>query len=201
MKEAFTSIGSRDFRQRYEGTYGFYNTDSGEKRLVLLNSINEREVRFSDAARQEYVALADGGTEFEFIAPVKKLFAAADTILYISRRVARQFQRGVSLANTRIVNLATNSEVSITFTRLVQAYESEPVNVPLRVTMYRADKRDTVLLSDMLAIVGTQLYLYGEPIGEVNKEEKKFILSEDLFRQEVIDVINANQLSFTVEIA
>lgn len=201
MKEQFTSITSRDFRQRYEGTYGFFTTESKQRILVHLATIGENSLTFTDAKRQSYQANADKGVEFEFLSPVKKLFSIDDTIYIIHRRLARQFQRGISEGNTIIRDVTSERNGAVNFKRLQAAFSDDQYPVRQRWVQYLTGKRETVLLSDMFAVVGDKLYLYKDIIGTFDKEQKKFKITVEFFREEVSDMVRDNKLDCTVEVA
>jgi hypothetical protein len=203
MKEEVTRQGSRDFRQRYEGTYGFYTTEEGSKLLVVIDSVNEEEVKFRDSKRLSYTALSDRGLSFEFLSPVKRLFAIGDMVYLIERRPARQFQRGVSANNTRIYKLDTMAPVPINFNNLAAAFD-EDTEVRYKLQLVRMEKglRKTLLLSDMLAFVNGSVYLYKDVIGRLDLANKKVVLSKNMgmFRQEVLDAIRDTGINIVVEV-
>ena len=145
--------------------------------------------------------MADADAEFEFLSPVKKLFSIDDAIYVIHRRPARQFQRGISSANTLIYDVTKGQNTSsVSFKRLTQAFAEDGYNVKRRMTEYLADKRETVLLSNMLAIAANSVYLYQNIIGTVDKSTQTVKLNDDLFRQEVLDCLRDNEIKFKVTV-
>jgi hypothetical protein len=198
MKEVFTSNGSRDFSQRFKGTFGFYTTPSNKKLLVQISEVSSEEIKFRDRGRQEYTALADKGHEFEFLSPVKRVFDSKGKVCVILRKAARQYQRGISANNTSIIALDGNVPLAPSFLNITAAFADEGFNQ----NKYKAwleGERDQVVLSQMLAIVKDKLFLYTTEIGTVDKE-KKVMTVDTLWRQEVADCIRDNNLGFAVEV-
>src|SRR5690348_12047969 len=101
MLETFQSATSRDFRQRYTGSYGFYTIPLSKKRiLVYLSEVGEDTAHFLDENSAKYTAKADQAVEFEFIPVKKKLFSYNDQLYLAQRRPARMWSRGVNPQNT-----------------------------------------------------------------------------------------------------
>lgn len=200
MIEEFTSRGSRDFRQRYEGTYGFYiHPETKRRMLVLISEVRDDALRFTDEKRMDYSPNADRGFEFEFIPLEKKLFNFGEQICCIRRIPARQFQRGVCRANTLITSLSVeNTQVGLSFAAVAAAYADEKRNTPEMVAEYVAGKRKQLLVSPMFAFIGKKLYLYETPVAVV--KDKTLLVEEPIFRQEVADMVEKHHFPYSVEI-
>ncbi len=180
--EEFTSNGARDFRQRYQGTYGYFTTDSGKRILVFMASVDEYKTTFVDAAGVEYTAIADKGICFEFIPLEKRLFIFEDGLCLASRRPARQWQRGICAANSRMDELSYMIGHDITF-KSVKAYDT-------RVFANSMENlgRQPILINKMMGVSkNLGLYLYNTKIGEVVSSGNKILIRNKAFLQEVID--------------
>ena len=197
MKAQFTSDGSRDFRQRYEGTFGFHTTESKKRLLVRIISVNEEEMKFEDKGRSEYVAYSDHGTEFEFLSPVKRMFDHRGKLSLIFRRPARQYQRGISQANTQILTISTGAVLAPTFQNLTCAFADEGFN-GAKFKLWEKGERDEIVLSPMLGVAGKRVFLYNVDIGTV--EERTFKVA-GLFLQEVKDCVRDCGIDYKVEVA
>lgn len=201
MKEEFTSAGSRDFRQRYEQTFGWYTSESQQRILVMLESVSEAGVKFRDSRKNQYTALPDVGNQFEFLSPVKRLFAVKDDIYLIQRRAARQFQRGVSSSNTTIIKLPIGVPVSVNFSNVAAAFTpTVRVGFERKWAAYEEGMRNSMLLSDLFAVCQDNLFLYKEVVGKVDRKAKKIVLTDGTFRQEVADVLRDNGINYSVEV-
>jgi hypothetical protein len=116
MFEKFTSMESHDFRQRYQGTYGFF-THQGKKTLTRLDKVfaegKASYVEFSDKDGLKYLLHPDSeneGTGFEFLPPKSAWFNTKEGIpLLVSRIPARQYQRGICDKNTSITDIRNNN--------------------------------------------------------------------------------------------
>lgn len=192
--EEFTSGGARDFRQRYLGVWGYYPTPSGEKLLVYMSQINERETKFNDAIGIEYTAKADQGVFFQFIPIEKRLFVYDNMLVLAERRPARQYSRGVSEANTLFREITYSDTVLITAKTIV-AYANPVYDVVI-------DPSKTVqLLSPMFGIKHGRIFLYDRGIGSVRYDANlklQLRVDEPLFYQELVDVVRERKINVEV---
>lgn len=202
MFEAFVSETAKDFRQRYQNTYGFFTTKETNKRiLVVISNVEENKVDFYDVDRNQYSAQVNMGVQFEFVAPVKRLFTDGKIIMLIQRKPARQWQRGLSSSNTSITNIDTGANITLNFSRVQEAYGKSHVFNPKDHAKYLSENSSICLLSDMFAFVGDTLYLYNVAVGKVNKETKVITMDQKVFHQEVCDLLRNINLPYSVEIS
>lgn len=199
MLETFLSANSRDFRQRYAGSYGYYTVPESKKRvLVWMREIGEDRVEFMDQDQTRYVAHADTGVEFEFLPIEKRLFCVDDMLCLAQRKPARQFARGVNTQNTQFKNLATWGEVRMTFDTVKAACLPVTVDVSQSMKELEEHKRSTVVLSNLFGVYGTNFFLYDGLIGEVDTAKKQIKVAEPMFRQEVLDLVERLSLPYMV---
>jgi len=192
--EEFTSGGARDFRQRYLGVYGYYPLPSGEKILVYLSTITERETKFVDAAGVEYTAKVDQGVFFQFVPIEKRLFTMDNTLILAERRPARQYSRGMSDNNTAFLDVGYSDPINVN-ARSITAYTN-----PVYVTKLNADAA-VQLLSPMFGIRYHLVYLYNRDIGVIiyNKDKPPTIkVRDDMFYQELVDVVRERKIEVEV---
>jgi len=193
--EEFTSGGARDFRQRYLGVWGYYPTPSGEKLLVYMSNINERETRFIDAQGIEYTAKADQGVFFQFIPIEKRLFTHDNMLVLAERRPARQYSRGMSDANTLFKEVRYSDPLSIT-AKTITSYANPVYDVVIDIS------KPVQLLSPMFGIIHSHsIYLYDRLIGNVTfnkKAEPVLMVTEPLFYQELVDVVRERKINVEV---
>ena len=115
MFEKFTSIESPNFRQRYQGTFGFFR--KGEKKiLVQLNSITTGDSRalvdFSDRNGIKYKLYSDSddaSVGFEFIPPKCQYHDTTEGTFLVKRIAAKQYLRGICDRNTSIRTVNGNA--------------------------------------------------------------------------------------------
>lgn len=179
MHEEFTGLGSRDFRQRYTGSYGWYTTPGGKRVMVLMDVINDHEASFQDRQGNKYRANADTGVSFEFIPITKKLFIHDKRLLLITRTPARMWARGINTQNTAIRDVVKQSGVGLSFERIVATMEEE---------RYQEDG-EIKLLSNLFAIGDNVVYIYDKEIGEWSAKTQTIKLHDKLFYQEIVDLV------------
>jgi hypothetical protein len=200
MLEKFQSANSRDFRQRYEGTFGYFtNPVTKSKKLVKLTGVGDTSVSFTDKEGVKYEAVADRDLEFEFIPLERKLFLSGGHLMYVERKPARQWSRGVCDNNTRITNLSTNIPVAVNFDRIQRSMEPVP-DLYTQMQKIKNKSAKSVLFNSFLGVHNDTLFLYGQAIGEADLETKTLKIREPLFLQEVLDSVRDTGHIFTVEV-
>lgn len=199
MLEEFNSRGSRDFRQRYEGCYGFFKPPQAEHKLmVLLRGIQEDRLSFLDENGISMEAVADRGHVFEFIPVQRKLFLYNNRLHYISRRPARQWQRGISDNNTQVRDITRGEFVSVNFKRLQAALDDGPPKLST-LEKYCKEKVAAFLISQHFGVSDEQVFLYNTVIGTFDKETSTITLTEPVFKQELSDAIREAKFPLKVE--
>lgn len=221
MFEKFTSEDAHDFRQRYQGTYGWFKRKD-KKLLVKLTTVDsdgfgEKVVHFADKDGVPYTLRADSADEsvgFEFIPPKTLYHNTSDGVAYLLTRVpARQYLRGICDRNTRIRSVGGNI-VPIDFFSLLLLYDGKVTPLEAMETAFENSKKDvkkehSFALSGQFAVNLTRgaVYCLGAGIGYANVatlpsgELQLSILLEDvsLWGQEVRDAINRAGISGVVE--
>ena len=178
--EEFTSGGARDFRQRYLKVFGFFPVEDREI-LVRVTEVSDARMSFTDERGIQYTAYADKGVFFRFIPVTKRLFYYDGRLCLAHRKPARQYQRGITYANT-VFQTVYGTPLDVDFDS-VKAY----VN-------YKSAKLPDgcKILTDYLGIVDGSVFLYNQMIGAIN--EKNVALDVPVFRQEVIDALRINNM-------
>lgn len=180
MKAEFTGLGSRDFRQRYNGSWGWYTVpESGKRMLVLMDLVSDHEARFRDQKNNRYMAYADTGVVFEFIPVTKRLFIHNSRLLLQTRVPAHMWSRGINLQNTQQLDVAANVPQAIGFDSIVSAMEPEGYK----------EVGNIKLLNNVFGIVGTFVYVYDKYIGEWNPNTNCITLKDNMFIQELTDLV------------
>jgi hypothetical protein len=203
MFEKFTSANAADFRQRYEGTYGFYRDEKGKRLLTQLSYIRENVCVFIDSRGVEYKLFpnAESDLGFDFIPPRSTFYNTADGAMLVERIAARQFQRGLSPKNTAIHLLRAGglTGVKVGFPALEKIYATTPVAPDVFVL----SDGISVALSKQLALdpVGG-VYIFSNRVGVFKRQDKHFIVTLDepnLWRTEVKEALT--RAGCTVEVA
>jgi len=186
--EEFTSEGARDFRQRYLDVFGYFPTGNSYV-LVKVTEVFDTKTNFVDDRGLVYTAYADKGVMFKFIPIVKKLFFYKKKLCFAHRKPARQYQRGITYNNT-IMQSVFGDYMPVEFDT-IQAYSNNQEQ--------DTEKHD-VLLNDMLAFYAGSVYLYNLNIGVVMPQSKRVLLTNPLFKQELMDSIRDRGLTYEVEV-
>lgn len=211
MLEKFSSINARDYHQRYEGTYGFFTSDSNVRTLVKLNRVvsdaDDRPfIDFVDALGANYRLLADADRGFEFIPPKSSWYNTSNGAVFVQRIAQRQWTRGVSRRNTQIYLLTEDglTAVPVDFPYLTEIYAKE---TPVEFQKLKATGKSFALSSQIAVHLPTnQLLILGQPSGKVSLDTSNgtdvfhvSLSSPELWQTEINDVFKRNNL--TVKIA
>jgi hypothetical protein len=183
MRDSFTTDNARDFNARYVQSYGYYIDEAKGTRLpVLLKSIDGDTLYFSDLNDTEFNTRADRGAVFEFMQMTRRIYQGVDgNLYYIARRPARQWQRGISGANTIAYMLTDGGTAQVNVD-----------NRLMRQVMFdHKDKANNgYKLSDQFAIVGGVVYLYNHVIGVYDIKSKSITLKKEyaMFFPELLEL-------------
>ena len=199
MKDSLTSNNYQDFRQRYEGTFGFLIKPNDHKKLLVqLVSVNSEQVDFLDKNGHYYNVVCDSGVPFEFI-PVDRRVVNLQRgrTVFACRKPARQWKRGVCADNTVFVNIETGKTLSVGFDLIESVYSQDETSYVDYYQQYKSGKRFSVALSDKFCVFDGNLFLYNTKVGSLKDDVAKV---STLFRQELSDVCKRNNLPITVEV-
>lgn len=194
MFEKFTSANAGDFRQRYEGTYGFY-IDPAKKLRVLTRVIRVSDdlVEFIDAKGVGYSLKADVKSDkgFEFLPPKSQYYNTQKGAVLCTRVAARQFQRGVSERNMTLALLKGKHHypLSVDFNNLSEAYGIIQMDNTAMVANTLSKEHPSAALSSHFAIEATGgLFLLSTKIGQWRKLSKMVAVrlqNKELLKTEV----------------
>lgn len=195
MKDTLTSQNFQDFRQRYRGTFGLYSPSEDRKILVRLTEVDSDQVIFEDARGGSYNVRANSGIPFDFFSVERQLYNNNGAVLYVHRKPARQWQRGISDANTTITNLVTGSNVSVNFLNIQSLFDASS-KYRTAVEQLVAGKVKNAALSKRFAVVEGKLYMFDTPIG---RYENGVATVEELYSQEFTDLVKRNNYEITIK--
>lgn len=205
MFEKFTSQNSETFKQRYEGTFGFFRNEKKGRMLARLDSVGDTTVRFSDERGAEFSLNIDAEKDvgFEFIPPKSNWYNSSDGFTYLVQRVAaRQWQRGISAKNILIYRFEKNGALlgqRVDFARLSAIFNKKIT--PLE-AVERMVKNEPLAISNQFALSHGGVYLYDSLVGKYSTQAGTYQIKldePDLWRTELNDAFRA--LSKTVEVS
>lgn len=198
MFEKFLSQNQESFRQRYEGTYGFYS-DGRKRLLVKLAEISTAQCAFVDADGVSYRVRPDHPDKvgFEFLPPKSAWYNTEQWgAVYTQRLAQRQFQRGITSKNVELLQLAGGDlhPRRLDFHSLSAIYEHN-VDPKTAFKGYASGRVPSIAISSQFAIdlLAEQIRVLKEPIGSCKWDKKTgftFKLTEpQLWRTEITDAI------------
>lgn len=213
MFEKFTTADARDFRQRYQGSYGFFR--NGERRhLVKLTNINHEydppRVIFIDKDRIEYTLHADTDRDdvgFEFLPPRSSWKNTWEFGAVLGCRLARrQWIRGLHDSNTTFV-IPRIKTIPVDFPILIELFLKPPpsfMEAYTRMTELLKTKnvRSYAAINDSFALDWeSNLYCYDRLIGTYKVDAGNFIvtLKESMFFTEVCDAFHRQNVVAVVK--
>jgi hypothetical protein len=191
MRDTCSRGSIRDFRQRYQGTIGSFIKDSGDKMFVWITEVTDRQVEFQDTNGNTYTAIHDNGVTFEFTQVPLGWFNSSKGPLFVCRRPARQYQRGISPGNTFIIGV-NGSTISVNLETIADIYTYSEKYSPTMMAW---------ALSKHFAYNNNHFYFYNTVIGTIDQKTSVIKLKTNLYVQEVSDCVKRNGLPFTVEVA
>lgn len=187
MKEKFNSANSKDFAQRYQGTYGWWPMKDGSKLFIYINLIDKNTAYFNNADGKKYEAWADQDNEFEFQPVERGLYNdQEDRVLWVRRVPATQWQRGISAKNTSVVNLESGRTLSVGFSTLVPVLEPK---TPITVDDWLSGNRKSYAFNRRFGVIQDKsVVVYDSKIGDFDRSTYTIKLKDDLYLQEMLDM-------------
>jgi hypothetical protein len=210
MFEKFTAIDARDFRQRYQGSYGFFvNRASGERRLVQLANINTESrrptVKFIDKNGIDFSLSSDHADElgFEFIPPRSCWKNTSKYGALLSRRVAtRQYIRGLHENNT-VFEVPAIQNIVVGFDSIDSLYTQKVPSFAELLVQYKGDlSNGYAALSDYFALgIVNRVMCLDKVIGNYAMNNGEFIveLTSPLMQTELVDAFKRNNLKVVIK--
>jgi hypothetical protein len=201
MFEKFTSVDAGDFRQRYQGTYGYF-VNEGRRTLTRLDKIHAdgraSTVEFVDRDGLSYLLKPDTDKEgrgFEFLPPKSAFFNTEEgEPLLVSRVPARQYLRGICDRNTTVTTILDKA-LAVDFKTLIRIFETKitPKEALTKALAGKGEHRG-VALSPQIAVglASQQMRVFNHSIGNAGWDSKRELFrvkvdDPDLWRQEVVD--------------
>jgi hypothetical protein len=198
MFEKFLRANAENFRQRYEGTFGFYKDETGRRLLCRLDGIGDGACSFIDARGVTYRLNADSEGEkgFEFLPP-KSQFYNTDGATYLVKRIAaRQFQRGICNRNTAIYSLKGDRMVEerVDFPVLSKVYEGAKTAKEIIERLSADSMPDNgFALNGAIALGRHGVFVYDQLVGTYETKDyahfKVQLEEPSLWRNEVADAL------------
>jgi hypothetical protein len=196
MFEKFTTADARDFQTRYLGTFGFFKNEDAAPLLVKLVNI-DGVVYFQDRRGVEYNVKPDTNKNigFEFLPPKSGFFNTDEGAVFVQRKAARQWQRGICDRNITMYLMMKEGwhAVQVNFKYLEKVYNG---SVPFA-DAYKSfveGKVPSVALNSQFSIdVKNRVYVFSTECGKViEASARKLVVrltDPVLFRTEIYDAV------------
>jgi hypothetical protein len=202
--EKFLSANVDSFRQRYEGTYGFYRDEKKKRLLVRLDSISAEECTFVNADGIDFRLRVDTSRDigFEFLPPKSAWYNTEGGAVWTQRLAQRQFSRGVTSKNLEISLLTPDrglTPMRVDFKTLSSIYEKA---LAPALAIEALGKKSVAISSAFALDQSGVVYLFKEVIGSYKQQDKRLVfkLNEPKnWRTEISDACMA--IDFTAEIS
>ncbi len=197
MRDTLTTNNFRDFRQRYEGTIGFFHNDL-RKILVRMTSVSDRKASFEDSKGNEFFAYTDSGVEFEFIPVDKGFYNTFAGAVLLQRVPERQWHRGISPTNTQAAFLYKDTFLpkAVDIDLISDIFE-DAVSIDKAMGDFLSGKLPSLALSKHFAVTNNNFYFYNKVVGTVSKT-REIKLSSNAIEQEVQDLLRRKEYPFTL---
>lgn len=203
MFEKFLSANVGDFRQRYEGTYGFYRNESKKRMLCRLQEVGNSRCVFVDRDGIEYTLNPDTQRDigFEFLPPRSQWYNTQRGAVWSQRVAQRQFSRGITGKNVEIFILDAGGLVPtrVDFPILSDIFEN---TIKPAEAMSTLGDRSVAISNSFAMDKGGGVFVMREAIGKWTKKDKVFsfkLKEPELWKTEITDAVTA--LGYSAEIA
>lgn len=207
MFEKFTLAGASDFRQRYNGTFGYF-TRQGKRMLTQLRTVHSDGrspcVEFIDKDDVEYKLMPDSQDEttgFEFLPPKSAWYNTDNAVpLLVTRIASKQYLRGICDRNTRVRDIHQKNQ-PINFATLGRIFDSKITpREAFEIMKDSKEKASGIAISPQFAVMPAgHIYCFEQVIGNttysVESDQFRVNLSQkDLWIQEVTDAFRRSKI-------
>ena len=212
MFEKFMSTDGRDFRQRYQGSYGFFRDNDKPPLLVKLVEVHhERDpfVRFVDKDDESYILNADAVSYrgFDFIPPRS---AWKNTSRYggvlAARLAQRQWSRGICDGNTSF-SIPGQRALRVEFGILEALFVTEAPTFEVAYAFMKEQQKEgtrvcTALSTNFGLDSKGNVFLFDTMIGSYQEKSGLFtvrLTDDKLFSTEIRDAFKRNNKEVVIE--
>ena len=193
----FNSTNHDDINRYYRNTFVKFK-ETGDA-LYYIRSVNSEVVRGTDQHGTEFeLWLSDEHPyEVDYILPNKSFFQNKKRACMLSRIPAKQYQRGLSTNNTRIVcmNRSGGSQnMDLSFDVLSEFVNKQAFPSLAKAILNKA-KDHSIVLSPRFAYVPDIRSIYADHtiVAEVNVDEKRIFVKHPIFRPEIEELADGSE--------
>ncbi len=193
MRETPTSLNINDFRQRYLRSFGFLVDPKTEKKtLIQISDVGSERVLFNTLNGSGFFAYVNMGAVFEFLPITRGWFATEVGPVLLQRIPARQFNRGITRANTSAYSVTSLNDWTPWDLTLKLMHDVFVEPKPNKINA------ECFLLNQFFLVNYGKVYFYQQEVGEF--KEGTIILNDTLVLQEVLDAVARGSFKISVKV-
>lgn len=197
LEDTLTSENFEDFKQRYQGCYGFLSLNDKDV-LCKITAVSPDKVSFDTEKGKDFWAYVDKDVKFKFMPVTRGWYAASQEAILFLRVPARQFARGITGNNTICMRYVLG--------RLqTSRFGFSEINAMLRNVepMYDIENKCAQRLSKHFAVSPVlnnkqerHLWLFDREVGIVTN--KQVTIHYDAIKQEFMDLNKRRNLGLEI---
>ncbi|MDE3022293.1 MAG: hypothetical protein KGI54_10570 [Pseudomonadota bacterium] len=198
----FTPEFHEDIRRYYKGTFVKFK-ETGDT-LFWIQDCSAKCVYgcTSDDTQFELYLSEDFPYEVDYVLPRKAYFQFEKRAHLLQRKPAKQYQRGVSPENTRILNLDTSGlfkPAGVNF-KVLGAFVEKQAYPSFNTALANKDKNVSTALTSRMAYANkvNTIYIDEFPVAQVVRKDKAVICNVPIFLSEVQAVIEGSSFKVVV---
>lgn len=195
----FISDNWKDIQRYYNNTYVKFQ-EFGEK-LFYIRRVSSTEITGIDEDSVEFCLFLDNSAPYsiDYVLPHRAVFQFGDQAYLLQRYPQRQYSRGLSQDNTRIIPVMGGDCKSMSFS-ILKAFTNKQKYFTLREAMFDKGKQKSVALSSRFSFDRLQqrVLLDTTPVAAVDRASS-VITTSVLFKNEVADLIAADSFPITIK--
>lgn len=180
---------ANDIQKYYESSY-IKLRDFGDK-VFFVNKVTREGIYFTDADQQEGLLHLHSGAPYtlDMVLPNKALYQLGNYCYSLARIPARQYHRGITVANCQIMRLEGEGwkKQSMNFTNL-QGYMSKPNYRPLEEVIETAKHSEALTPRFAYQASNKRLWCDNKIVGMVNTSLKT-IACNPLLNKEISNLL------------
>lgn len=192
----FTSSNASDIERYYYQTW-IKLPEFGDKLFFVQNVSSEMVTGTDDNGDYFELLLSDEAPyPVEYVLPHKAIFQWKERAVMLQRIPARQYRRGLSSGNTKVVDCSTGESISLT-TNLLKAFVSKQRFSPFSAAFAAKSKMKSVALSPRMWFHRSlgRVCVDFTPVAQYDYETKRLTMLLPIFLPEIMQhMVDNNEL-------
>jgi hypothetical protein len=188
----------RDIQKYYQGTFVKFK-EFGEK-LFYIDVVNAGEIHGKDEDENPFILylVEEAPYTLEYVLPSRATFNYKGSAYMLQRVPARQYQRGLSTGNTRLIEIPSGKAQSVNFPAL-KAFVEKQVYPTIKDAIYGKGKEKVLAVSSRMSFSRPHQALFVDCVQVATFDRARSLFKVNpLFKPELQELIAKD--SWTVEI-